>query len=737
MNKIFKMIIAAVVMFSLAAAPLTVVTAQEPGSNSRLAPLGSATGAIIPNQYIVTYKDSLTAAERNAVLKQMKSLKGKILFQYDASGFAAILSPAALLAIRLNPAVASVDPDQEMNVTPIDDPNAASGIGSITNQALQTQVSWGLDRLDADPLASETLNNSYTYNYTGAGVNVYIIDTGINTADMSGRIAKDFTNVGKNKKFNDCNGHGTYVASLVGGTTYGAAKKVKLHNVRVLDCNGVGSTSQIKAGIQWVSSHFQKPAIALLTVNGDYEPFSSQIADAVDNKGLVFVVAAGNENDDSCPNNQDLIDSAIRVGATTITDDRASFSNYGNTCVDILAPGAGIPGSWFNSSRNVLSGTAPAAAYTAGVAALFMQRNSNLNYQIYPTPADVKDGILADSVGLATDDPNLLVYSYFPNDCPPGVCDDPTITPTPQTPIGMITDTEPVFEWSNPAIVDSYVLRVYKGTSTVYTSEVIDAASCGDPCSDDPFSATIPLATLSKGVQYYWALATITDGKMGVYSQKMPFMPYAIADPFKTIQPFTANSTGFASTAGSWARVSGVYQTAGKANLYSSAQYSALYDTLTYTTRMKHNGPCVTCENYMIVRGVPNPIDPTSKEWYSGIKFIWTEDGHYSIVKVSNNTSTEIVALTSTSAIITDPNADTHWNFVQVVMDNDHFQFNINDTTVWDSVTAGVTLAAADYGQVGFGMKTNTAKNFLWIDYAIMDNTGADWCVGTCSLPYP
>ena len=612
------------------------------------------------------------------------------------------------------------------------------GIGSISNQALQTQVSWGLDRLDADPAASETLNNSYTYNYTGAGVNVYIIDTGINSSDMSGRIVNDFSNVGLHKKSADCNGHGTYVASLVGGTTYGAAKKVKLHNVRVLDCNGVGSTSQIKAGIQWVSSHFQKPAIALLTVNGDYEPFSSQIADAVDNKGLVFVVAAGNDSDDTCAlNNQDLIDTAIRVGATTITDERASFSNYGNSCVDIFAPGAGIPGSWFNSSRHVLNGTASAAAYTAGVAALFMQKNSNLNYQIYPSPADVKQGILDDATPLSTDDPNLLAYSYFPSNCSPGDCDDPTITPTPQTPIGMITDTEPLFEWSNPAIVDSYVLRVYKGTSIIYTSEVIDAAGCGDPCSDDPFSAAIPLASLTKGIQYYWALSTITDGKQGVYSQKMPFMVYAIADPFAATQTFTSNSTGFSSVSGSWSRAAGVYQTPGKADLYSSAQYSALYDTLTYTTRMKHNGPCVTCENYMIVRGIPNPIDPASKEWYSGIKFIWTEDGRYSIVKVSNNTTTEIVPLTATAAIITDPNADTHWNFVQVVMQNDHFQFNINDTTVWDSIIAGKTLNAEPYGQVGVGMKTNSTKNYLWVDYAIMDNTGADWCVGTCALPYP
>eukprot|EP00741_Cyanophora_paradoxa_P017021 tig00020951_g16440.t1 len=236
--------------------------------------------------------------------------------------------------------------------------------GIVEATATQSGSGWNLDRIDQRLLP---LNSAYTYGPTGAGVSVYVLDTGILTAhtEFEGRAVPSFDAFGGDAQ--DCHGHGTHVAGTVGGRTFGVAKGVTLHGVRVLDCAGSGSWSRVIAGLDHVKATRTGPAVASLSLGGGVSSSLNAAVESLVADGVVVVVSAGNNNADACLQSPASAPGAITVGATTSTDARASYSNWGS-CVDIFAPGSSVASAGIASITAQVRSLARSLAFPVGLA---------------------------------------------------------------------------------------------------------------------------------------------------------------------------------------------------------------------------------------------------------------------------------------------------------------------------------------------------------------------------------
>ena len=292
-------------------------------------------------------------------------------------------------ALGATPSVIGLDDNNTTFVVPASAANQLSNTAGLTvvadtpmkSIAEQTPVpSWGLDRIDAVDTA---LNNSYKYVSTGTGALVYVIDTGVYAghSDLSGRVISGYTAVNDGNGTQDCNGHGTHVAGTAAGTTYGVAKNARVVAVRVLDCAGSGYSSSVVAGINWaVASHPGGPGIINLSLGGPANSTVDAAVAAATQAGLVVVVAAGNSGADACNYSPARAASAITIGATDQSDNRAGYSNFGG-CVDMYAPGSGITSAWISgaSATRTISGTSMAAPHVAGLAARLTQAQPGIS----------------------------------------------------------------------------------------------------------------------------------------------------------------------------------------------------------------------------------------------------------------------------------------------------------------------------------------------------------------------
>jgi subtilisin family serine protease len=355
------------------------------GPPAHAAPQGRILGAGAPGSvtgsYLVTLKDQTAA--RSAAGRDLADRYGvSVTHTYGTvlNGFAVRADAQAAGRLAADPRVASVTQDTRV----VQDSRVVREGGAPRNPP-----SWGLDRIDQRDLPLDGRRS--TPGPAGAGVTVYVIDTGVRVShrDFGGRARHGWDFVENDRTAQDGNGHGTQVAGIVAGTSYGVASRAEIVSVRVLDDRGAGTTAQVIAGVDWVTRNARGPAVANLSLGGFHNVQLNAAVRASVASGVTYTVAAGNGGRAAALYSPAGVRQAVTVGATDRQDKKPAFSNVGSG-VDLFAPGVSITSASAASDtgRATRSGTSMAAPHAAGAAALYLAEHRRA------TPAQVAKALV-------------------------------------------------------------------------------------------------------------------------------------------------------------------------------------------------------------------------------------------------------------------------------------------------------------------------------------------------------
>jgi aqualysin 1 len=338
------------------------LAAENPSSNA----VGGDPRGVIPGRFIVTVHPAVDPA----AVARGYGIAPQYTYRHALNGFAGSISDVARQGLMRDSRVLRIEPDAWVHLA----------------ETTQEDAAWALDRIDQ---RYRPLDQRYTYLYGGEGVTAYVIDSGIRFShnEFGGRahLGYDFA-IETEPEDNlhpeqgpgeDCHGHGTTVAGVLGGATFGVAKNVSLVSVRLSGCKGSFPMSRVVAAVDWVTANAVQPAIANLSLA--YSGDSTALDDAVRNmiaSGVATTAAAGNagRENGACEISPARVREAMTIGSSTVMDDRSTFSNYGG-CVDWYAPGTNVTSATWtdDDATRTVSGTSISAPITAGVAALYLE----------------------------------------------------------------------------------------------------------------------------------------------------------------------------------------------------------------------------------------------------------------------------------------------------------------------------------------------------------------------------
>ncbi|KAG5355563.1 Cerevisin [Yarrowia sp. C11] len=390
-----------------------------------LAPLYENDRDHVPNAYIITLKNANLEALETHLSWLRKVLESanigfsgvtKTFSVGSYNAYAGVFAPTIVDLIRSSPLVSLVERDS---------------IVHAYKTSEEVDAPWGLARLSHRDKLNLGSFNRYIYESSGGkGVTAYVIDTGvfIGHEDFDGR-AKWGKTVPSGDTDEDANGHGTHCAGTIAGTKYGVAKQAEIVAVKVLRSDGSGTMSDVIGGVVYAATEHGKRAekppkgwkgsTANMSLGGGVSPSLNLAVDSAVNAGIHFAVAAGNDNSDACDYSPASSKNAITVGASTLSDSRAYFSNKGK-CVDVFGPGLNILSTYIGSKNTVatLSGTSMASPHIAGLLTYFLslQPDSDSAFATSVTPAQLKKNLLSFAsrdilTDVGAESPNLLAYN--------------------------------------------------------------------------------------------------------------------------------------------------------------------------------------------------------------------------------------------------------------------------------------------------------------------------------------